>query len=95
MNAILLLFFELTFYKVEAPDLLQKDRSTTSEKTMPDISNAVPTTTLRDLEKRGLVSRIQYNEIPPHVEYTATENAKDLKDIFAAMWAWGEKYAKE
>ena len=50
MLDILLLFFELTFYKVEAPDLLQKDRSTTSEKTMPDISNAVPTTTLRDYE---------------------------------------------
>ena len=64
------------------------------KKAIPGISNTVLTTTLRDLEERGLVSRIQYNEIPPHVEYTATESTKDLKDIFAAMWAWGEKYTK-
>lgn len=64
------------------------------KKAIPGISNTVLTTTLRDLEERGLVSRIQYNEIPPHVEYTATESAKDLKDIFAAMWTWGEKYTK-
>ena len=64
------------------------------KKAIPGISNTVLTTTLRDLEERGLVSRIQYNEIPPHVECTATESAKDLKDIFAAMWAWGEKYTK-
>lgn len=63
-------------------------------KAIPGISNTVLTSTLRDLEKRGLVNRIQFNEIPPHVEYTATESAKDLKDIFSAMWTWGEKHAK-
>lgn len=64
-------------------------------KAIPGISNTVLMTALRDLEERGLVNRVQYNEIPPHVEYSATESAKDLKDIFAAMWKWGEKHAKE
>ena len=64
------------------------------KRAIPGISNTVLTTTLRDLEERGLISRIQYNESPPHVEYTATDNAKDLKDIFQAMWVWGEKHAK-
>lgn len=63
------------------------------KKAIPGISNTVLTTTLRDLESRGLVRRIQYNEIPPHVEYTATDSAKDLKDIFSAMWVWGEKHS--
>ena len=64
------------------------------QKAIPGLSKTVLSTTLKDLEDRGLVNRVQYNEIPPHVEYSATESAKDLKDIFAAMWAWGEKHAK-
>ena len=62
------------------------------KKAIPGISNTVLATTFRDLEGYGLVSRIQYNEIPPRVEYTATDSAKDLKDIFSAMWIWGEKH---
>ena len=42
---------------------------------------------------QGLVNRVQYNEIPPHVEYSATESARDLADVFRAMWDWGEKHA--
>ena len=64
------------------------------QRAIPGLSKTVLSTTLRDLEEHGLVNRVQYNEIPPHVEYSATESAKDLKDIFEAMWIWGEKYAK-
>lgn len=64
-------------------------------KAIPNISNTVLTTALRDLEERGLVNRIQFNEIPPHVEYSATESAKDLKEVFSAMWIWGEKHISE
>ena len=62
------------------------------QKAIPGLSKTVLSTTLKDLEERGLVNRIQYNEIPPHVEYSATESAKDLKDIVSAMWQWGEKH---
>lgn len=62
------------------------------KKAIPGISNTVLTTTLRNLEERGLVSRIQYNEIPPHVEYAVTESAKELDEVFQAMWRWGEKH---
>ena len=64
------------------------------QRAIPGLSKTVLSTTLRYLEEHGLVNRVQYNEIPPHVEYSATESAKDLKDIFEAMWIWGEKYAK-
>ena len=62
------------------------------KKTIPGISNTMLTSTLKDLEERGLVERIQYNEIPPRVEYTATERAKTLRTVFEAMAAWGRQY---
>lgn len=62
------------------------------KKAIPGISNTMLTATLKNLEERGLVERIQYNEIPPRVEYTATERAKTLRIVFEAMAAWGEQY---
>lgn len=64
-------------------------------KAIPGISNTVLTTALRDLEERGLIDRIQFNEIPPHVEYTATDSANDLHEVFEAMWKWGEKHIQD
>ena len=39
-------------------------------KNIAGITNTMLTSSLRELERDGLVSRIQYNEIPPHVEYS-------------------------
>ena len=61
-------------------------------KAIPAISNTMLTATLRELEDLGLVSRVQFNEIPPHVEYSATESAAALKTVFHAMDEWGETY---
>ena len=61
-------------------------------KSIPNISNTMLASTLKDLEERGLVERIQYNEIPPRGEYTATEKAKDLHIVFEAMAVWGQKH---
>lgn len=49
------------------------------------------TSTLRDLENLGLVSRVQFNGIPPNVEYLATESAAALRSVFA-MEKWGDQY---
>lgn len=61
-------------------------------KAIPNISNTMLTATLKDLEERKLVERVQYNEIPPRVEYTATERAKELRTVFESMSKWGNKY---
>lgn len=58
---------------------------------IPGISNTVLTSTLKELEEKGLVHREQFNEIPPHVEYSATEKAASLRPIFDAMWKYGEE----
>ncbi len=61
-------------------------------KCIDGITNTMLTSSLRDLIKDGLVSRIQYNEIPPHVEYSLTPKGKELLPVFYEMTRWGLKY---
>ena len=60
---------------------------------IPGISATVLSSTLDRLIADGLVKRTQYEEIPPRVEYSATQAARDLDPIFDAMWRWGEEHA--
>lgn len=46
------------------------------------ISNVVLTSALRSLEEKKLITRKQYNEIPPHVEYALTERGKQCCQSF-------------
>jgi DNA-binding HxlR family transcriptional regulator len=62
------------------------------QKSISNISNTMLTATLKELEEMGLVSRKQYNEIPPRVEYSLTESGKALIPIFDAIGIWGKKY---
>ena len=62
------------------------------KKNLSGITNTMLTTSLRELESDGLISRRQYNEIPPHVDYSFTQKGKDLLPIFYEMTKWGFKY---
>ena len=62
------------------------------KRAIPDITNTMLTNTLRELEEFGIVSRKQFNEIPPHVEYSLTTKGKDLFPIFFELAKWGMKY---
>ena len=62
------------------------------KKAVPRITNTMLTATLRDLESLGIVCREQFNEIPPHVEYSLTEKGRDLLPVFFELAKWGEKY---
>ena len=43
---------------------------------------------LDEFEAAGLVTRTQYEEIPPRVEYEATERARDLDGVFRELRSW-------
>ncbi|MBB6429916.1 winged helix-turn-helix transcriptional regulator [Algisphaera agarilytica] len=43
---------------------------------------------LRELQRDGLVKRIQHQSIPPHVEYEATSLIKTLEPIFGELERW-------
>ncbi|HWR40053.1 MAG TPA: helix-turn-helix domain-containing protein [Patescibacteria group bacterium] len=53
------------------------------------ITNMMLTQTLKDLEEKGLVHRVQYPEIPPRVEYSLTENGQRLLPALDELAKWG------
>lgn len=61
------------------------------KKRLPNITNSVLTSALRNLESWGLISRTQYNEIPPRVEYTPTEKGKSLLPVCYEIIKWGSE----
>ena len=42
--------------------------------------------------RQGQVYREQFNEIPPHVEYSLTERGRDLMPVFYEIMKWGFKH---
>ena len=50
------------------------------------------TLTLRNLERDGLLIRTVYPTVPPKVEYTATEMARELHDSLATLVGWAERH---
>lgn len=62
------------------------------KKEVPGITNTMLTATLRELEADGLIRREQFNEIPPHVEYSLTGKGRDLYPVFYEMLQWGLRY---
>ena len=62
------------------------------KKNLVGITNTMLTNSLRELETDGLISREQFNEIPPRVEYSFTQKGRDLMPVFYAMMNWGFKY---
>lgn len=55
------------------------------------ITNMMLTKCLKELEENGLVSRMQYNEIPPRVEYALTPRSEQLLPALRKLYKWGEE----
>jgi DNA-binding HxlR family transcriptional regulator len=62
------------------------------ERIVEGISRRMLTLTLRNLERDGLLIRTVYPTVPPKVEYTATEMARELHDSLAALTEWAERH---
>ncbi|MEM7052282.1 MAG: helix-turn-helix domain-containing protein [Acidobacteriota bacterium] len=59
---------------------------------IPGVSQRMLTQQLRELERDGLVSREQFLEIPPRVEYKLTSLGQSLSPVEAAIDAWGQAH---
>ena len=57
-----------------------------------DAPETTLTDRLRQLTELGFVTRTQYDEIPPRVEYTATEKTLALAPAFEYLSRWGIYY---
>ena len=62
------------------------------KKSLGTVTQKVLTAQLRDMEKKGLISRKAYSEIPPRVEYTLTKLGYSLKPVLDALDRWGKEY---
>ncbi len=62
------------------------------QNSLPNISKSMLSAALKELEDNGLVLRVQFNEIPPHVEYSLTEKGKALFPIFYDLYRWLSDY---
>ncbi len=57
---------------------------------VPKITQRTLTNQLRELERDGLISREVFAEVPPKVEYSATELGASLGPVLEALATWSE-----
>ncbi|GBQ08259.1 MarR family transcriptional regulator [Acetobacter cerevisiae DSM 14362] len=60
-------------------------------KRLPNITQRMLTTQLRELEHDGFVLRTVYPEVPPKVEYSLTERGRTLEPVIVALKKWGDE----
>lgn len=60
------------------------------KRSIPGITNIMLTRSLQALESYGLVKRVEYNKVPPHVEYSLTEKGQELLPALVIINEWGK-----
>ena len=60
------------------------------KKKLGNVSNVMLSQSLRELEHDGIITRHQYNEVPPHVDYTITKKGKSLIPALAMLGDWAK-----
>lgn len=60
------------------------------KKSIEGITNMVLTQSLKELEQCGIVSREQFMEVPPRVEYSLTDKGNELIPALKALAEWGK-----
>jgi DNA-binding HxlR family transcriptional regulator len=61
------------------------------KRSIDGITNMMLTQSLKELEAYGIINRKQFMEIPPRVEYSLTDNGKDLIPALKALADWGKR----
>ncbi len=57
-----------------------------------NVTDRTLSTNLKELEADGLVSRKEYPQVPPKVEYTLTPLGKSLMVVLDQLCTWGEEH---
>jgi DNA-binding HxlR family transcriptional regulator len=59
---------------------------------LPNVTQRMLTTQLRELETDGFIERKVYAEVPPKVEYRLTKRGRSLEPVVRALKAWGDEH---
>lgn len=61
------------------------------QRKLDGISAIMLSKSLQELEESKIVVRKQFNEIPPHVEYSLSALGKEIDTALNSLGQWGEK----
>ena len=64
-------------------------------KSLSGLSQNVLTASLKSMISDGIVEKIDYNTMPPHVEYRLSPLGESLRPVIEAMRRWGEYYKSQ
>lgn len=60
------------------------------EETFEEVSSSTLSTRLDELVDAGILTREQYAEIPPRVEYELTDTGRELGELLEPLLQWAE-----
>ncbi len=64
------------------------------KKSIDGITHKMLSTQLKELEQEGIISRKEYPQVPPKVEYSLTVKGESLIPIVTSMCEWGKEHAQ-
>ena len=70
-----------------------KKRFSELKRILVTINDKMLSQVLKELEMQGVVSRKDYQVVPPKVEYSLTEEGRKLLPVMQAMNEYGSKFA--
>jgi DNA-binding HxlR family transcriptional regulator len=62
---------------------------------IPDVSQKTLTVKLKELEKKNIIHREVFPEVPPKVVYSLTSIGNKLEPVLKEMYEWGIDYVQE
>lgn len=65
------------------------------QKLVPAVTQKVLIQQLREMEEHGLVAREIFRQVPPRVDYAATELGLSLAPVIAVLCDWGRRHAAD
>ena len=83
----ILILWYVSFYKVQRFGELSRR--------LEGITQSTLTKQLRELEADGFLTRYDYKEVPPRVEYNLTDLGKSFIPVFEHMKQWGDENLSE
>ena len=65
------------------------------KKALESVSNKMLSNQLKELESDGLITRTEYPQVPPRVDYSLTETGFSLMPVLQELCNWGHEHFKD
>jgi DNA-binding HxlR family transcriptional regulator len=59
---------------------------------LPNVTQRMLTTQLREMEMNGIIVRTVYPQVPPRVDYSVSELGQSLSPVISALKAWADQH---